>query len=456
MSKKIIFIICLLSLFIPEIVLADFNQNYVISDLDLEDNNSMSLGRIQTFLESKSSYLSSFTTPVSDVIKTAANVIYDVAQRYIISPKFIITTLQKEQSLITDPDPSQDQLDWATGFGVCDSCSKTDPTIQKYKGFFNQLDNTGKRVRESYLSDLNSRGYTISGWGPGITKTTGDGYSVTPYNNATAVLYTYSPHVSSNLSFWNIWNRWFLKRYPDGSLLRVQGETGIWLIRNNKRNPFQSKAAFLFSYDYKKVIDVSKNDLEAYDYGTPIKFPDYSLLQAPSGGVYLLVNGAKRPIISKEVFKSIGFNPEELIPVTWSDLEAYPTGEKITMDSVYPTGILLQSKQSGGIYYVENGIKHSIFSKEILNSRFRRRKWTVAAQSEIDKYPSGEPVKFMDGELVTSPNSNGVYLISDGNRLPIPSKEIFDQMGFKWSNIIKTTDRALEIHPLGQRIDYIE
>lgn len=454
--KKIIIVICLVASFCPNLALAYvFDRNNIISDSDLTDSSAMSLSRIQEFLTAKGGTLGRYSVDVNGTLKSAAQIISEIAANYRLSPKFILATLQKEQSLITDSSPSQDQYDWALGYGVCDSCSKSDPALQIYKGLYNQLYYSGSRLRgDYYLGGLEKYGQTISGWGPGITKIV-DGETVTPVNNATAVLYTYTPHISGNLSFFNIWSRWFLKKYSNGSLLRVEGTPGIWLIRNNKRYNFVSYSAFIFSYDPKKVIDVSLNDLQAYEYGAPIKFADFSLLQAPSGGVYLLINGEKRPIISPEAFRNLGYSPEEKVKVTWEDLEAYPLGEKITAETTNPTGVLLQAKETGGIYYIENNLKHAIFSREILRSQFARRKWTVVPQSEIDKYQSGDPVYFRDGELITSPSANGVYLIADGQKHPIPSAEIFNQMGFKWSNIIKTTDRALEIHPLGDKIDYL-
>jgi len=453
--KKILALL-LISLFIipfPSFAYS-FNKNRIISDDDLTGLN-MSQSRIQEFLSQKNGYLSSYSVNVGGAMKTAARIIHEVAAEFSISPRYLLTTLQKEQSLITMTSPAQTRLDWAMGYGVCDGCTYSDPGIQQYKGFYNQVYYAAKRIRsDAYLGGLESGSTTISGWAPGIAKTV-DGETVVPENNATAVLYTYTPHIHGNYNFWQIWSRWFLKHYPNGSLVRVEGEPGIWLIRNNKRYNFVSKSAFIFSYDIDKVVDVSLNELQAYEYGAPIKFAEYSLLQAPHGGVYILINGQKRAITSKEVFQTLGYSPEELIKVQWSELEAYEEGPKISLDQAYPTGVLLQSRQTGGIYYIENGVKHPIHSPEILESQFPRRRWTQVDQSEIDQYPKGSDLKFRDGELIASPNSNGIYLVADGQKRPIPSYEIFQAMGYKWSNIIWTTDRALQAHPTGQAIDYI-
>ena len=131
MIKKFLIVITLISLISPSFArAATFNPNNIISDNDLVDSQTMSATRIQKFLQDKGSPLANYQ--INDPwgnLKTAAQIIFDASQYYIINPQFLLVLLQKEQSLITDPTPSQGQLDWATGYGVCDSCSKDDPAI---------------------------------------------------------------------------------------------------------------------------------------------------------------------------------------------------------------------------------------------------------------------------------------------------------------------------------------
>ena len=76
----------------------------------------------------------------------------------------------------------------------------------------------------------------------------------------------------------------------------------------------------------------------------------------------------------------------------------------------------------------------------------------AVSPEELKEYPTGEPVKFKDGELVVGQSSPIVYFISNGERRPIPTEEVFNDMGFKWENIVKTTDKILSLHPLGSPI----
>lgn len=426
-----------------------FDRNRIIEDKDLSPQQLMSIKRIQQFLDTQGGVLKRYTQEIGEQTKTAAEVIYMVASEFRLSPQFFVVTLQKEQSLITNPNPSDRALNYAMGYG----CPDSSPCNPAYAGLYAQIWNAGRTIRERYLNPLEAGGYTISGWKAGVSKTV-DGVTVTPANNATAVLYTYTPHLHGNELFWRIWNSWFSITYPDGALLRVKGEGGIWLLKDGKRHPFHSASAFFSGYRIDRVVDVPLNELLKYDIGTAIKFPNFSLVQAPNNGVYLIVDDVKRPIVSGEVFRTIGFNPEELQRATWEELAAYKIGEKITLDSVYPSGTLMQSKQTGAIYYIQDNVAHAIHSKDILKNRFGGQRWNQVEQSVIDGFNRGEPVRFRDGEIITSPNANGVWYVSNGQRRGIPSPAVFEALGLHWENLIHTTDNALFAHPEGAPIDF--
>lgn len=428
----------------------DFNPSNIISDSDMTDVKTSSVSFVQHFVDSQPGSLSGLITSAlgsagQAVQKRASEIIYEAGSFYRINPRVLLTILQKEQSLVADPTPSEGQLAWATGYGVCDSCSKDDPAIQKYRGFFNQVNWAAKRLRQYFDQPLSFRhqvGQTYSI----------DGVSVTLQNQATANLYNYTPHINGNKTFWSIWNRWFARLYPDGSLLQVAGQPGVWLIENGKRRPFLTRGALVSRYNPSQIISVTDTDVARYEIGRPIKFPNYSLLQVPSGGVYLLVDSERRAITSKAAFVNLGFNPEEIVRVSWEEIADYPDGPKISLESAYPQGALLQDQTTGGVYYVENGEKHSIMSREILQNRFSHRRIIPALPEELTLYPTSDPVLFKDGTLVTSPGTRSVYVISDGAKRPIGGIEVFERLGYQWKNLVRTSDRALAFHPDGEVI----
>jgi hypothetical protein len=424
---------------------AEFNPDYIISDQELTDHNAMSLSQVQNFLEGKGSPLAWYATiDVDGLGRTASEIIWRVAQSYKISPKVLLVTLQKEQSLITDTTPTQKQLDWATGYGVCDSCSLSDPSIQKYKGFATQVDYAAGWKRW-FLDNISTLAWAKQ---PGQTYLI-DTYSITPNNLATAAFYTYTPHYNGNYNFWKIWQDWFGKFFPDGTVLKESDGSGIWLIQRGLKRQFSTYSAFASRYSPEKLISVSKSELENYETGVPIKFPEYSLLRSPRGAVYLIVGDTRRGFVSSEVFKTIGINPDEIIDVTQEEIDTYIESDPITLQSVYPLGALLQDKTSGGVYFVENGVKKPIWAKHFLTLYFANKKITAVSPDELKKYTTGEPIKFKDGELVMSDSSPTVYIVSNGERRPIPTEQVFNGLGYRWTNIIKTTDKILSLHPLG-------
>lgn len=444
-----------LSLSSPVLAVSDYGN--IISDSEMQDSKSISISTIDRFFNSHSGMLGKLTFDVVNGVeiikKKASEIIHSAGQIYKINPKVILVTLQKEQSLIEDSTPSKGQLDWAMGYAVCDDCSKSDPAIQKYKGFVNQINSASSRIR--YYFDNPNKFRHQAGNAYNI-----DSVPVVIKNQATANLYNYTPHIHGNKNFTKFWNAWFAINYPDGSLLQIDGQKGIWLIEDGKRRNFMNQSAFLSNYDPDKIIKITNQDLEKYDMGAPIKYSNYSLIRMPTGGIYLLVNNTKHPIASKEVFKNLGFNPEELIKGTEEDVQWYNKGEAITLEKAYPQGALLRDPATNGIWYVENGIKQPIWSKDILHSRFNTRAISKSTIEELSLYEKREPIKFRDGEIIATKDANAnnrsVYVVSNGQKRPIANNEAFKALGYKWKNIIWTTDKILDLHETGEAVDVIK
>lgn len=429
-----------------------FNPNYIISDYEITDYNSMTLDSIREFLRSKNSFLSTYATENPDgVTMTAAEIIYDRATTNKVNPKFILVLLQKEQSLVEGSAPKQSQLDWATGYGCPDSAACN----TRWKGFWKQVNSASLQFRD-YMDNPHLYTYKAGGtytFTNPYSTTIKEPVTVTPVNQATAALYNYTPHVyNGNLNFYKIWQRFFTKGYPDGSLVQAQGEAGIWLIQDGKKRPFTSKGALTSRYDIKKVLSVNKADLDKYETGAPIKFSQYSLVRSPRGTIFLLVDNKKHGIVSQEAFRKIGFSRDEVVNASWQDIDSYIDGAPITATSTYPTGALLQDKTTGGVYWVIEGKKAPIWDKTFLSTRFKNKKIIKASPKELDAYPTADPVLFGDGELLKVPLSAAVYVITNGQKRMIASGKVFEDLGYKWSNVITVNPKILHLYPDGDAI----
>ncbi len=435
-----------LLLLLPSSALA-FNPHYIVADDDLFDWTAMSLRDIQRFLDTRNGTLKYYLAVDTDgFMRTAAEIIWRAAGKYQINPKYLLTTLHKEQSLIDDPRPSQDQYDWAMGYAICDDCSKNDPGLQKFRGFAIQIDSAAARNR--YYVD--HPGEFIYAQKKSVLT---DGVVVTPVNQATANLYNYTPHIRGNVSFWTLFERWFVKRYPDGTLLQERGTPGVWLIEDGKRRPILSRGVLTSRFDPRYIITVEKKDILVYPLGLPLKFSNYSLLKSPSGTIYLIVDNERRGITSREVFRQIGFHPDEVIPVVKKDLEAYTEGSPITLASAYPTGALLKDRTYTTLYFVENGVRHFV-AEAIARINYPKRKAITVASETLTQFIEGNPILLKNGTLVTTEGDPTIAVITNGMRRPIVSMDSFRALGYKLENLLTVDAPTLALHPLGDPIEF--
>ncbi len=474
-----ILILAPLSTFAQNTVDPEFNPGNIISDSEILNTNSLSLLEIQNFLNKQGGFLANYRTSNAHgtANKSAAEIIYEAATANYdcedielsespteeekklkcrrvttVNPKFLLVLLQKEQSLIDDVTPKQSQLDWATGYGCPDNWACN----PYYKGFGKQINSASLQFR--YYMD-HPEGYKYKAGGTytftnpyGVI--TNEPMKVTIENTATAGLYNYTPHVfNGNYNFFKLWKKYFPKNplvYPDGTLLRINGEVGVWLIDGGMKHPFLSRGALTSRFDEKKIIVVEKSVLDNYEKGTPIKFPNYSIIKTNEDKkTYLLVDNYKRLIVNEAAFKSIGFNPEEVIDAPAADLEGYLAGTNLTATSTNITGTLMQSTKTGGVYFVQDNTKAPLVDRIFLSTKFKGKKIIKATETTLAKYTKIAPVLFGNGELLKSPASAAVYLIDSGTKRPFNSGTTFETLGYNWSNVITVSPQLLSLYPEG-------
>lgn len=432
--NTIVILTYLFSLFLPGFAYAqaDFNPNLIITDEEMQQCSALGVVEIQKFLEAKRSYLANYSClDIDNKYKTAAQIIYDSAQRNRISPKYLLVTLQKEQSLVTDDSPTQKQLDWATGYAVCDSCSMSDPKIQKHKGFANQVDNAAGIIRWYY--DNTSNGIVKKINSPVFI----DSQQVTPQSWATAFLYTYTPHLHGNRNFWRIWNTWFAGIYPNGTVLQGVSSSQYYLITDGKKRLFKNKNVLISRTDPKLAVAVADIDLTTYQDGTPISYPNYSILKTESG-YYLLDYDILRPFASEDVVKKLGYNPQEIIDASDSEFAGYEIGSKITADTVNPQGIIYKITDANNAHFLfRDNILYPLLSAEIAKTNFPGLEIENKKKKDIAGYKiSDNLITFTDGTLLQMKGHNVLYVVDKGKKRKISDEETFSAMGYNRKNLV--------------------
>ena len=208
-----------------------YNPEAVISNANMRDSKSMSEKEIQAFLETQTGPLDTLVAKdYAGVKKPASKIIWEACQAWGISPKVMLTMLQKEQSLLTRTTLAKNTLSRAIGAGCPDS--KTN----RYPGFGKQMWN-GTRMLDGYGEAGKTTPYVklyYSGIKYGIYKIDGMTH-IHPKNLATYKLYVYNPSIgakkpygnlstqacSGNANFWKIYRKYFGSTYANPRMQRV-------------------------------------------------------------------------------------------------------------------------------------------------------------------------------------------------------------------------------------------
>ncbi|MCX6792999.1 MAG: hypothetical protein NTY12_03145 [Candidatus Falkowbacteria bacterium] len=108
----------------------------------------------------------------------------------------------------------------------------------------------------------------------------------------------------------------------------------------------------------------------------------------------------------------------------------------------YLNGSLLQAKGDKNIWLIQDGQKRAFSNIGVLASRFDVSRIQIVSLADLDKYPTGETIKFAQYSIVRVPNGR-IYLLVDNNKRRILSPDAFKKLGFNAAEIIQAADADL-------------
>lgn len=138
-----------------------------------------------------------------DAVPGVNTIVKKACFHYHVNPAWVLATLQKEQSLI-ESEPTEEKLKYAMGFGVTDSGARPG-----FDGFERQVRAACARVKEYSEPWADIYHIVQSKFRLSVVI---DGVPVTPANLATAVCYTYTPHLHGNKLLWQLYRRYWPNR----------------------------------------------------------------------------------------------------------------------------------------------------------------------------------------------------------------------------------------------------
>ena len=398
---------------------AAFNSNNIIDDMTFDNVNTMTAAQIDNWLNSY--FPNSCISPNSGFAAidpigynpsqgyiygdyvTAGKVVADAAAAYGINPQVLLTTLQKEQSLVAGganycENGDAHKYAAAVSYGCPDGGTRYNYTgLSLYRrngtivssvgptcvnaaskaGFSQQV------IRAAWLlkfGEQRSKGNTTwavvkGSWdnsddpyacygGPMTTGnykrcngdtntvfydgyTTIDGTATHMDSGATAALYWYTPHFHGNQSFDDIFNQYFGSQYandtfsphPNGTLVSLDGR--IYLVNGNSLHYILNASVFVsYGYQWNQVKVGSTGDA-SLSTGTPITdLAPGTLFRAEGTPVYVM--DYEGSVLIK---RQVSYSSFSSLGYSWGDVMLVPEGE---VPSTTSANILFENQHPSG------------------------------------------------------------------------------------------------------------
>ncbi|OGL22497.1 hypothetical protein A2707_04190 [Candidatus Saccharibacteria bacterium RIFCSPHIGHO2_01_FULL_45_15] len=441
----------------------DFKAGNIIGDATFYDKDSMNPAEIQAFLNSKvPSCQSGYTclkayrqdTPQRDDglglcrtypagNKVAAQIIYDVAQVCGISPRVLITLLQKEQGLVTSTNPTDVKYRSATGYGCPDSA----PCDAQYYGFFNQVYKAAWQYRyyQKYENTYSYRAGRTNSilWNVPTSCGRSDVYIE---NQVTAGLYVYTPYrpntaalnnlyglgdscsAYGNRNFWRTFSDWF--GIDNKSLLRTVSSGVLYYIDGTNKYIVPSMDIVSeYGLTNNDVGFVSQSSIDSIPTSTASPVLSYVLKSNSDsdddgGDLYLVTGGKRYRITSMDQLGRFGYSGSDITYLPYFSLVRMPMAGNLS-DFV--------QRDDGALYRVTDAKKSAIFQLDYYNQLSGNSAPSRLSNIALVRLATSTPI--INGYIPLKGEDGRLWLASSSAWQYISSMQVLDCNGINSANI---------------------
>lgn len=437
-----------------------FDPGLIISDSVFYDFGTMSVAEIQRFLNSKvPNCIAKPTAPpcLKDYVmntpavtgedgkcesmpaktgQSSAQVIYDVARACKINPKVLLVTLQKEQGLISSPNPTEYKYRAALGMSCPDSnaaqCGKVDAGffMQLYKGagqlqWYNDprgsftYHKVGRvsNIQYDVSASCGKKAVLIKSWATAAL------YYYTPYTpNAAALTNLYSSgdgcSAYGNRNFWRYYTDWFGSTIGGGFLLKGSG-SAIYLIVDNNRYRIVDEDLIEALAPLGPLGEVSDDYLNTFTLGQDLT----RVVKSVDGKLYLYDTGKLFSFTGCDQVASYGFDCAKAVQLTSSQISAFAVGGAIS-PYIAP--------DTSASYLIENGKKREILDAASATEAGKVLGKPAAIRATAFKHlPWGTPI-ISNNTLFQNRTTKATMIHSDGQAFEIDPTTASDIDLAKW------------------------
>ena len=202
--------------------------------------------------------------------------------------------------------------------------------------------------------------------------------------------------------------------------------------------------------DSQKVVVLNKNQLDLFPFSVKTNYSDGTLVQSfTRDRVYFIEKNKRRPIFSEKLFNLRKFSWSDIKFLSDRDLAAYSLGAPLT----YPDKVLIKGETSE-VYLLENGKRRHISSAILFNQMgFKWKDIIQISQLELLAHPLGEKFLFADGVLIREEKSSPIYLIKNQQKHWIKTLQAFLSLSYKWEDVISLSSEEIGHYPVGSVIN---
>ena len=230
----------------------------------------------------------------------------------------------------------------------------------------------------------------------------------------------------------------------EGTLVKSRDNAAVYVINNNEKRIL---SAFVFKqrgYSFKNVLTAEPGELDSYPTGKVMPPADGTLIKAKEEpAVYYVGNGKLQPM-TLFVFQQMKFSFKNVVSVPKAELSAWEAGKPLPP----PTGLLVKSKTSPAVYYIESGVRRPISYGVFLASRFSFKNVIVISDDELQTIELGEDMLLPDRALVKSNDAATVYYMIDGQLRPL-TYTAFKNIGLRFEDVVTIPAEELAKYPIG-------
>ena len=170
--------------------------------------------------------------------------------------------------------------------------------------------------------------------------------------------------------------------YPDGTLFAIDGN--YYQLQNQQLSQFVSINAFLSQFDAASAIVKDQNFLAKYQVAEKfLGFID-GTLASNADSVFILSEGKSYPVVNAIVFQVMGYNWNDIVPISSDELGAYQKQKQFNDDAPHPNGTIFIDQKNNQHFIIKDGKKLPINNPDVLKT-YADRKAIIANSTDSAK-----------------------------------------------------------------------